>query len=385
MSKRTLDDIKVALVHDWLVSEGGAERALLYFHKLFPEAPIYTLVYDEQKAPAWTRDCDIRTTYLQSWPGAKSHHKVMLQFMPKAWESLDLTSYDLVLSSCAACCKGVITRPDAVHVCYCHSPIRYVWDLYYEYLEGTDPVRRFAMKRVIPKIRQWDYLAAQRVDYFLSNSDYVGRRIRKFYRRDSTTVFGATPVHAAQVREPGGYYLVVSRFVHYKRVDLAIEACNRLGRRLVIAGSGGEEEQHLKELAGSTVEFRGRVSDEEMTDLYAGADAFLFPGIEDFGLTPLEAMGSGVPVLAYGEGGVCETVVDGETGLFFHEQTADSLIACIERFECEGVSLSREQICEYARRFSEEEFMERVKGFCEEVVSRSQEMSGGAPCVPVRR
>lgn len=364
MGTNNLKNLKVALVHDWLVSEGGAERALYYFHELFPDAPIYTLVYDEEKAPEWTKACDIRTTYLQHWPGAKSHHKMLLQFMPRAWESLDLTGYDFVLSSCASCCKGVITRPDAVHVCYCHSPIRYVWDLYFEYLEGTDPLRRAVMKRVIPRIRMWDYLSAQRVDYFLSNSDYVGRRIKKFYRRDSETVFGASPINAKKIETPSGYYLVVSRFVHYKRVDLAIEACNRLGRRLVIVGSGGEEEQTLRNLAGPTVEFRGRVSDDEMAELYAHADAFLFTGIEDFGLTPLEAMGSGVPVLAYGEGGVTETVVDGQTGLFFHEQTVNSLSQCIVRFEHEGVALSRESIQSYSQKFSSNQFKSRVLSAC---------------------
>lgn len=361
---------KVALVHDWLVSRGGGERVLKCLHDMWPEAPIYTLVYDADKAPEWCRECDVRTTYIQKWPGGKSHHKMLLQFMPRAWESLDLQEYDLVVSSCASCCKGVLTRPDAAHVCYCHSPIRYVWDLYYDYLDQTDPVRRFAMRRVIPGIRQWDYLAAQRVDRFVANSDYVGKRIRKFYRRESVTIHPVTPVHATEVGEPKGYYLVVSRFVRYKRVDLAIEACNRLGRRLVVVGSGGEEEQSLRELAGPTVEFMGRVSDGEMAGLYAGADAFLFPGIEDFGLTPVEAMGSGVPVIAYGEGGALETVEDGVTGLFFHEQTAESLAECIERFERDGVSLPREEIARRtARRFSEDLFKEQMRAVCDEAMA----------------
>jgi glycosyltransferase involved in cell wall biosynthesis len=362
---------KVALVHDWLDSQGGGERVLKCFHDMWPEAPIYTLVYDPDKAPEWCRACDVRTTYIQDWPVLGKHRKLLLQFMPKAWETLDLQEYDLVVSSCASCCKGVLTRPDAVHVCYCHSPIRYVWDLYYDYMRQTDAVRRFAMKRVIPGIREWDYLAAQRVDRFVANSDYVGKRIKKFYRRDSVTVHPATPIHATKVCEPEGYYLVVSRFVRYKRVDLAVEACNRLGRRLVIIGSGGEEEQRLRELAGPTVEFRGRISDEEMAEAYAGADAFLFPGIEDFGLTPVEAMGSGVPVLAYGEGGALETVEDGQTGLLFGEQVAESLVACIERFEREGVAMSRQEIAEHTReRFSEERFKEQMRAVCEEELAK---------------
>lgn len=365
----SLEGLKVALVHDWLVGQGGGERVLYDLHCMFPEAPIYTLVYDEEKAPAWCGSCDIRTTYIQKIPGAKSHHKILLSLMPRAWEALDLTEFDLVISSCMSCCKGVLTRPDAIHICYCHSPIRYVWDLYYDYLEGTDPLRRAAMRRIIPRVREWDYLAAQRVDQFVSNSDYVGKRIEKFYRRDSVTIHPATPIRANEVREPQGYYLVVSRFVRYKRVDIAIEACNQLERRLLVVGSGGEEEQLLRELAGPTVEFRGRISDEEMAELYAGADAFLFPGIEDFGLTPIEAMGSGVPVLAYAEGGALETVEDGMTGLVFHEQTADSLAACIERFEHEGVALSRKQIAGRTHeRFSKERFVREMRELCEEAL-----------------
>lgn len=364
-----ISGLRVALVHDWLVTQGGAERVLYDMHLMFPEAPIYTLVYDEDRAPAWCRKCDVRTTWLQRVPGARTHHKMLLSLMPGAWEALDLTGYDLVVSSCMSCCKGVLTRPDATHVCYCHSPIRYVWDLYYDYLAGTDPVRRVAMRRVIPRIREWDFLAAQRVDQFVANSDYVGGRIRKFYRRDSVTIHPSTPIAAREVREPEGYYLVVSRFVRYKRVDIAIEACNRLGRRLVVVGSGGEEEGRLRGLAGPTVEFRGRVSDEEMADVYAGADAFLFPGVEDFGLTPIEAMSSGVPVLAYGEGGALETVEHGVTGLHFRDQTPEGLCGAIRAFEKESLSLSRAEIADRTRsRFSRDRFEQEMLGLVASVI-----------------
>ena len=355
---------KVALVHDWLVSEGGAEQVLKCFHEIWPNAPIYTLVYNEKKAPAWTRGLDIRTTYIQDWPGGKTHHKFLLSFMPRAWEALDLTEYDLVVSSCASCCKGVITRPDAVHICYCHSPIRYVWDLYYDYLEGASAIKRAFMPSMIHKVRMWDFQAAQRVDSFISNSDYVGRRIAKFYRRESTTIHPGIFLPEGEVREEReDYYFVLSRFVGYKRIDIAIEACNMLGRKLVVAGSGGEEEERLRAMAGPTVEFVGHVSDEQLSDYYAGARAFLFPGIEDFGLTPLEAMAGGAPVLAYGEGGARETVVDGETGLFFREQNAESLAACIEEFESYNFSASA---CRArAEQFSRENFKKEILAFCE--------------------
>lgn len=359
---------KIALVHDWIVSQGGAEHFLLHLHEMFPEAPIYTLVYNEGKAPAWTRGLDIRTTHIQKWPGGKTHHKLLLSFMPKAWEALDLTEYDLVISSCASCCKGVITRPDAVHVCYCHSPIRYVWDLYYDYLEGASALKRAFMPSMIHKVRMWDFQAAQRVDYFVANSMYVSKRISKFYRRDSEVIYSGIDIPAEPVTEErGDYYFVLSRFVGYKRIDIAIEACNKLGRKLIVAGSGGEEEEKLRAMAGPTVEFVGRVSDEQLTEYYAHAKAFLFPGIEDFGLTPLEAMAGGTPVLAYGEGGALETVVDGETGMFFHEQSADALAECIEEFE--GKSFSAAACRARAEQFSTEAFKARMRRFCEEALA----------------
>lgn len=360
----TFKDLKVALVHDWLVGRGGGERVLYDIHTLFPDAPIYTLVYDQDKAPEWCKECDIRTTYIQKWPGAKSHHKLLLSFMPKAWEALDLTEYDLVISCCASCCKGVITRPDALHVCYSFSPTRYVWDLYYDYLENTNAIKRFFMKRMIHKVRLWDFQAAQRVDHFATDSNFVGSRIKKYYRRDFTTIYPGTRINEYPITEmPDDYYLVVARFVRYKRVDLAIEACNQLKKKLVVIGSGGEEEERLKKLAGDTVEFLGRVSDEEMERYYSRAKAFLFPGIEDYGITPVEAMSAGVPVLAFGKGGALETVQDGKTGLYFHDQTVSGLVHCIEEFERNGVTYSRQQIHDYSLNFSDEIFKGNFTNF----------------------
>ncbi len=360
----TFKDLKVALVHDWLVGRGGGERVLYDIHTLFPDAPIYTLVYDQDKAPEWCKECDIRTTYIQKWPGAKSHHKLLLSFMPKAWEALDLTEYDLVISCCASCCKGVITRPDALHVCYSFSPTRYVWDLYYDYLENTNAIKRFFMKRMIHKVRLWDFQAAQRVDHFAADSNFVGSRIKKYYRRDFTTIYPGTRIYEYPITEmPDDYYLVVARFVRYKRVDLAIEACNQLKKKLVVIGSGGEEEERLKKLAGDTVEFLGRVSDEEMERYYSRAKAFLFPGIEDYGITPVEAMSAGVPVLAFGKGGALETVQDGKTGLYFHDQTVSGLVHCIEEFERNGVAYSRQQIHDYSLNFSDEIFKGNFTNF----------------------
>lgn len=362
-------ELRVALVHDWLVGAGGGERVLKHLHEMFPQAPIFTLVYDEDRAPSWVAKCDVRTTYIQKWPGAKINHKVLLGFMPKAWESLDLTSYDLVISTCASCCKGVITRPDAVHVCYSFSPTRYIWDMYHEYLASAGLLKRVIMPHVIHKVRLWDFQAAQRVDHFVADSNFVGSRIKKYYRRDYVTVYPGAHISDLPLREDReDYYLIVSRFVAYKRVDLAIEACNMLKRRLVVIGSGGEEEKRLRRIAGPTIEFIGNVTDEQMEEYYAGARAFLFPGLEDYGLTPVEAMSAGTPVLAYGGGGALETVLDGKTGLFFHNQTAADLTRCIERFEREGVEYSRAQIRQHSQNFSEEKFKEQMISFLQGIL-----------------
>lgn len=368
-----LEGLNVALVHDWLVGQGGGERVLHDLHLMFPDAPIYTLVYDRAKAPDWLEGCNVRTTYIQRWPGGKSHYKLLLSFMPKAWEALDLTEFDLVISTCASCCKGVITRPDALHACYCFSPTRYVWDLYHEYLSHAGRIKRAFMPRMIHKVRMWDFAAAQRPDCFVADSEFVGSRIEKFYRRDSKTIYpGVAPNPHASVVDPEDYYLVVSRFVRYKRVDIAVEACNLLGRRLVVIGSGGEEEGRLRALAGPTVEFVGKVVDDEMQRYYAGARGFLFPGVEDFGITPVEAMTAGVPVLAYGEGGALETVVDGETGLFFHPQTVQGMVACIERFESCGVSRTREEIRERGLSFSRDRFEREMRDYLQEQMARKR-------------
>ena len=348
--------MKVALVHDWLVSVGGAENFLHGLHVLFPEAPIYTLVYNEKTAPKWTKGIDIRTTKLQKFPFSNKLYKNLLTMMPKAWEELDLTEYDLIISSCSSFCKSVITRNDAIHICYCHSPIRYVWDQYYEYMRGSGLLKRFVFRRVVQKLRILDYIGAQRVDYFVANAYNIAKRIKKFYNRDAEVIYSGCRL----IRDPlpetyGDYYLIVSRLVYYKRVDLAVEACTKLNKNLIVVGTGGEEKK-LRKIAGSTVTFKGFCSDEEIKELYLNAKAFLFPGNEDFGLTPIEAQSAGIPVLAYGKGGILETVIDEKTGMLFHEQTAKSLMECIKRFEEQGVLFNKEKIRKHSEYFSQDRF-----------------------------
>ena len=356
--------LKVAIVHDWLVSYAGADRVVDCMHHVFPDAPIYTLVYDKDKMPAWFRDYDIRTTWIQKLPFATKLYKKLLPLMPGAFEALDLSEYDLVLSSSSSCSKGVITRPDAVHICYCHTPIRYVWDFYYTYRANANPLVRAVMPGQMHKLRQWDKCAADRVDYFIANSRYIAQRIKKYYRRDSDVIYPCVHINQSPFVEKEDFYLVVGRFTWYKRIDLAVAACTKLGRRLVVIGAG-DEESRLRAIAGPTVEFKGGgLSDEEVRDYYLRAKAFLFPGEEDFGITPVEAQSAGTPVLAYGRGGACETVEDGRTGLLFHAQTVDSLAECIAKFEAAGVACTKEEIRAHSLRFSEERFEAQLRAYC---------------------
>ena len=328
---------KVAIVHDWLVTYAGADRVVDCMHHAFPNAVIYTLVYDKDNMPAWFKDYDIRTTWVQKIPFATKLYKGLLPLMPRAFEELDLSEYDLVLSSSSSCSKGVITRPDAVHICYCHTPIRYVWDFYYTYRDNANWLVRKVMQRQMHKIRVWDKCAADRVDYFIANSHYIAQRIKKYYRRDSDVIYPCCHINESPFVEKEDFYLTVGRLTWYKRVDLAVQACTKLGKRLVVIGSGGEMDK-LKAMAGPTIELKGGgLTDEEVRGYYLRAKAFLFPG---------------------------EAVLPGKTGYWFEEQTADSLAACIQRFEKDGVAYRKEEIREHSRAFSEERFEREIKEYC---------------------
>lgn len=358
--------MKVAIVHDWLVQYGGAERVVEDILSLYPDATIFTLVYDKKRMPKRFQDYHIVTTPMQKWPFSTKLYKNFLTFMPKEFESLDLTGYDLVISSCSSCSKGVITPVNAPHICYCHTPTRYIWDMYYEYRSHAGWLKRKLMPGMVHRMRLWDKAAADRVDFFVSNSNFIKQRIKKFYHRDATTIYpGARMNPFPATEQPDDFYLVVSRFVYYKRIDLAIKACTNLKKHLVVIGSG-DEAANLKKIAGPTVTFKGNLSDEEVQQEFLHAKAFLFPGEEDFGLTPVEAQSAGTPVLAYGKGGALETILDGKTGLFFPEQTQESLEACITRFEQDGVLSSRKEIQEYSRKFSQEVFRTTFKAYVDQ-------------------
>ncbi len=328
--------MKVALVHDYLNQMGGAERVVMAFHEIFPDAPVYTSIYDPQRVDPAFQKMDIRTSFMQKLPLVTRHHQPYLPFYPFAMENLDLRGYDLVLSSSSAFGKGVITRPETLHICYCHTPMRWCWN-YDEYVEREHlgKVARSVLPLMITGLRIWDQTSAMRVDHFIANSPVVAERIRKYYRREAAYI--PPPVDASRFPfdpaiVPDDYFLILSRLVPYKRIDLAIQACNQLQLPLVIIG-GGRDLDRLKQMAGPTIRFMGRLSDEEVIHYITHCRAFLFPGEEDFGITPLEAQACGRPVIAYGAGGALASIIDGITGRFFEEQTVESLTNVLATFD----------------------------------------------------
>lgn len=361
--------MKVAIVHEWLSVYGGSERVTEILHEIFPDAPIYCLVYDNENMPKRFEKYDIRTTFIQKLPFAKKKYQNYLPLMPMAYEELDLIEYDLVISSSSACSKGIITRSDAIHICYCHTPTRYLWEFYYDYVRGMSKLKKVIISGFIHKLRMWDRLAADRVDFFVANSNYIAGRIKKYYRRDSKVIFPPVNTHKYNINTiDEEYYLVVSRLVPYKKIDIAIEAFNKMGLPLVVIGDGSEKE-NLKKIAKNNIKILGRLTDEEIVEYYSKCKAFIFPGEEDFGITPVEAQASGRPVIAYGRGGALDTVLEDKTGKFFYEQNANSLEEAVIEFEKSGVNYSKEEIKDWAEKFSVDRFKCEIKKYIQEKLS----------------
>lgn len=355
--------MRTAIIHYWLVGMRGGEKVVEALCELFPQADIYTHVYAPEAVSETIRARSVRTTFIQRLPRARSMYKHYLPLMPMALEQLDLRDYELVISSESGPAKGVLTSPDTLHLCYCHTPMRYLWDMYPDYRRTAGRLTSALMVPLTHYLRLWDLATAARVDGFAANSENVGRRIRKHYRRESQVVHPPVDVSVCspdQTRED--FYLFVGQLVDYKRADLAVEACARLGRRLVVIGDG-ECRRDLERKAGKTVSFLGRQSDEVLLEHYARCRALLFPGEEDFGIVPVEAMASGAPILAYGRGGALETVVDGLTGLFFDRQDAESMIGCIQAFEARESGFNPLTIAAHAQEFSPERFREGFMRF----------------------
>jgi glycosyltransferase involved in cell wall biosynthesis len=328
--------LKIAFVVSWLNQHGGAERVLEAAHDLYPDAPIYTSIYDPHALPALYRSWDIRVTFLNHFPGVHRRHQLYLPFYPLAFESLDLRGFEVVLSIPSAFAHGVLTGSATRHLCYCLTPARFLWQ-YREYVENEAVGRRarFVLPFLVSPLRQWDRLAAERVDEFVAISRVVQSRIAKFYRRSSTIIYPPVAVsdfHLAPSSEVGDYFLMISRLVPYKRVDLAVQAFNQLGLPLVIAGDG-RDRARLEKMAQPNIRFVGRVSDAERQSLMARCRAFVFPGEEDFGIAPLEANAAGRPAIAFAGGGALDTIVEGLNGVFFREPTAASLAERVSTFD----------------------------------------------------
>jgi glycosyltransferase involved in cell wall biosynthesis len=351
--------MRIALVHDYLMQGlRGAERVLAALHELFPHAPVFTLLHDPARMGPDSAAWDIRPSFLQRLPASRRLHKKLLPLMPRATESLRLQEYDLVLSDSSAWVKSVRSRPEAVHLCYCHSPARFLWFWSEEYLasSGLSPLARAATRRLLHRLRRWDAATCHRPTHYLANSRLTQGRIRQFYGRDSTLVYPPVDTELfLPCEEDEEYFLIVGALNPYKRVDLAVEACNRLGLPLVVIGDGPERPR-LEALAGPTVRFLGHRPAEEVRHYVARCRAFLMPQEEDFGIAPLEAQSAGRPVIAFAAGGALETLLDGETGLFFTEQTPDSLAEALRRFPAE--QFSRQRCRENALRFSKQRFQE---------------------------
>lgn len=363
--------MKVAIVHDYLNQAGGAERVVGELHRIYPEAPIYTSILDRSSLWPALQNADIRTSWMQQLPGLRKHFKKYLPFYPGAIESFDLSEYDLVISSSSAFGKGAITRKGACHVCYCHSPMRFVWD-YDRYMERESYGRipRLLLPALVGALRRWDLRTAGRPDVYLVNSSVVAERVRQLYGRDSEVV--PPPVDLARYHlseADAGYYLVVSRLNPYKRIDLAVAAFNGTPYRLVVVGDGPDR-AGLEALAEPNITFVGRRSDAEVAAYYSGCRAVIFPGEEDFGLVPLEANASGRPVIAYRAGGALDTVIDGQTGLFFEETSPASLRAAVER--CERSDWDRAQLRRHAETFGTEIFRARVLDAVQRALEKSR-------------
>ncbi|MFL6055669.1 MAG: glycosyltransferase [Actinoallomurus sp.] len=369
--------LKVALVHDWLTNQGGAERVLWSLHRAFPEAPIYTSVYAPQALPQFAH-APVRTSFLQNWPFAATRHQLYPVLRTFAFESFDFSSYDVVISSCSAEAKGIVTRPETPHICYLHTPTRYYWSDHYRYAKNPgfgplNPFIRLAMPAFIRHMRMWDLAATARVDAFIANSAFVAQRIEKYYRRNADVIHPPIQMQRFSIKSdgPDDFFLIAGRLVPYKRVDLAVRACRDLDLPLVVAGTGSELSR-LRAIAGPRTRFTGRVSDQEMADYYRRAKALIHCAEEDFGLIPLESMASGRPVIAFNRGGLRETVIEGRTGTFFDRQTVDSLKDALRRFE--GMRFEPEALRHHAAGFDEAIFIEKIKAFVTALSRRPAEV-----------
>ena len=370
-------DAKIALVFDWMTIPGGAEKVNLVLHKMFPDATIFTSVLNEEKVRGF-EEAKIKTSFIQKMPFAKTYHQIYLGMMPYAYELFDLSDYDIVISSSHSCAKGVITKPETLHISYCHTPMRYAWDNWHEYIQQykMNPLIKFFGKKRIHKIRMWDRLSAERVDHFIANSNTTKRRIQKYYNKPATVIYPMINKKDHKIAEKTkGYFLAVGRLIPYKKFDLIVDTFNKTGLPLKIAGTGIMEKE-LREKAKSNIEFLGYVNDQKLQTLYRECEALIFPQIEDFGITPLEAMASGRPVIALGKGGALDTIIDGKTGIFFKNQTVPSLQKAVETYTKTKESFNPQEIRSHAENFDTKEFQKHFMKHLKEKWTNWQKTMG---------
>ena len=367
--------MKTAIVYDRVNKWGGAERVLLTLHEIYPEAHLFTSVYSAEKA-SWAKVFPkVITSFLQKVPFTRTNHEFLGTFTPLAFETLDLQSYDLVISVTSEAAKGVLTKPQAVHICYCLTPTRYLWSEHDFYFKNPPrklrPIPFFwhLSRPIVGYLRKWEKVAAHRPDYFVAISNAVKERIKKYYGRESVVIHSPVEFEKFVAGEPvkkGDYFLYVSRLVPYKKADLAIEAFNELGKPLVIVGEGSEKRK-LRRLAKKNITFIDRLTDRQLADYYKRAKAFIFPQIEDFGIVALEAQASGTPVIAFRGGGALDTVIEGKTGIFFDRQEKDSLIKAVRKFE--KMTFNTKDLVENAKKFSKENFQKKFSAFVSDVLA----------------
>ena len=387
--------MRIALVHDYLIRFGGAERVFLNLYKIFPKSEIFTILYDEKKMGKYFPDAKIHTSFLQKFPFSLKRHRLLAPLMPTAIETLDLRNFDLIISSSSSFAKGLVIRPNAIHICYCHNPARFLWDYASQYDGGP----AFFKKLLFHYLRIWDRSAANRVDYFIANSKTTAARIKKFYNRDAKVIYPAVSQveishskissrfspegsqHAQKFQNTrfetsnlialNSYFLIVSQLTPYKRIDLAIDVFNKLELPLVIIGQG-RDRKRLQKMAKKNIKFLGWQSNKTVRKYFQNCTAFIFPGEDDFGIAPVEAMLFGKPVLAYRKGGVTETVLEGITGEFFDDSATESLADGVRRINMNINNYSPLVIKKTAEKFSQEKFEKSIKEFVIEVVENNR-------------
>ncbi len=363
--------MKLAIVHDWLTNMGGAEQVIINFKEIYPDAPIYTTLYAPNNLDKKLQNIDVKTSFLQK-KKPDTNHKKYFPLMPLAFENFNLNEYDVVLSSSSSCAKGVITKTDSLHICYCHTPMRYAWELRDDYIEGMGHLKRKLIKILCHYMRIWDVASANRVDYFIVNSSAVQKRIKKYYKRDAIVINPPVRCNLFEISDiDGDYYFIVSRLVKYKRFDLAVKACKELGKNLVIIGDGPEREKLEKIAEGSSnIKFLGKQSDDVVKKYMQECKALLYPGEEDFGIVPVEAQSCGRPVIAFGKGGVLDSVINGKTGVFFYEQTTEALKKAINEFE--SLTFNKQTIREHALQFDEKIFQRKISEFISSKIKENE-------------